>query len=239
MVDIWSGFYIGANVGYSAGRANFSTTNANVFPASAQFGTTDTASNERALTGVIGGGQIGYNWQTGPAWVWGFEADFQGSGERNRSVTSNQELNGAPPALQTVVTAVQQKLDWFGTARVRLGYVVGNVMFYGTGGYAFGRVEDAEATSRTPSVPGSASFAGAATVSSTRSGWTAGGGAEAKLYGNWSAKVEYLFMDLGALDNNFNVRLTSGANNGAILLNHTAHLRLEDHLFRAGLNYKF
>src|SRR4051812_45237673 len=74
LIETWAGFYIGVNVGYGAGRVRYATSTSNVFPGSAQFGTTDTTASERALTGVIGGGQIGYNWQMGPGWVLGVEA---------------------------------------------------------------------------------------------------------------------------------------------------------------------
>jgi len=239
VVDSWAGFYLGGNVGYSSGRVRYSSAVSNVFPGSTQFGTIDTTASQRSLAGVIGGGQIGYNWQAGPGWVLGFETDFQGSGQRNRSDTNNQELNGVPPALQNALTTIDQKLDWFGTVRGRLGYTVGTVMFYGTGGYAYGRVEETEFRSRTPVVPGSASLAGGATVTATRSGWTAGAGAEAKLFGNWSAKIEYLYMDLGSITNNHNILITSGANNGVVVNNVTSTSHFQDHIFRAGLNYKF
>jgi len=234
---LWNGFYFGGNVGYSIGRVKY--TSSNVFIAGGNAGTTDSRSAERSIDGVIGGGQIGYNWQATPNWVWGFETDFQGSGQKNSSSNIGQDLNGVPPVLQTTTQATEHKLEWFGTARLRAGYVVGNTLWYGTGGYAYGKVEVAESTNRVPGVAGSASFAGAGSVSSTRSGWTAGGGVETKFGPNWSAKLEYLFIDLGKETNAFNVLFTSGAVNGTVLSNFTSTSRFQDHIVRVGLNYSF
>src|ERR1700760_1873279 len=77
----WSGFYIGGNVGYSWGRSGDTTTFTN------GAGTLFTTAASSNLDGVVGGGQIGYNWQT-QNWVWGLEADIQGTDERgSRDIT--------------------------------------------------------------------------------------------------------------------------------------------------------
>jgi len=236
-VLLWSGFYIGGNLGYSIGRVKHVTSNS--FIAGGNAGTVDTASTERSINGIIGGGQIGYNWQTASSWVWGFEADFQGSDEKNKGSSIGQDLNGTPAVLQTTTTTSSQKIDWFGTARLRAGYVVGNTLWYATGGYAYGRVAVAETANRVPGVTGSSSFAGAGSVSSTRSGWTAGGGVETKFGRNWSAKLEYLFVDLGKETNAFNLLFTSGGSSGSVLSNFTSTSRFQDHIVRVGLNYSF
>ena len=83
------------------------------------------------------------------------------------------------------------KLDWFGTVRGRLGVLATpNILFYGTGGAAYGLVKN----SATITVAG---LSAVASSSDLRAGWTAGGGVEGALGGGWSAKVEYLYLDLG------------------------------------------
>src|SRR5262245_43288978 len=89
----WTGWYVGGNVGYSWGDAH--TDNAGIATSIASGATTlpFAGSNTARLNGVIGGGQLGYNYQFAPQWVLGFEADIQASGERG-SNTFNDPLSG-------------------------------------------------------------------------------------------------------------------------------------------------
>jgi outer membrane immunogenic protein len=163
-VDVfnWTGFYIGANIGYSAGRSNING-----------FGSTD-------LNGVVGGGQIGYNWQ-GPAspFVFGVEIDAQGTGQ---------------DASATIGTAtLTESLPWFATFRGRVGYAFAPMfMIYATGGAA---VVDHKFNLAVTGV-------GTATSEDTRLGWTAGAGIEGAFARNWSWKVEYLHLDTGTFNTN-------------------------------------
>ena len=97
---------------------------------------------------------------------------------------------------------------WFGTVRGRAGYALNNILFYGTAGLAFG-----ELSGQTFGL----------TESHTNAGWTVGLGAEVGLSRNWSAKLEYLYVDLN--DSNF---VITGAQNG-----------YRFGLLRAGVNYHF
>jgi len=225
--DQWNGFYVGGNVGYGIGRLDTSSANAVVLGANA--GTTSTTADQRSLSGVIGGGQLGWNWQTSPNWLWGLEADFQGSDQKLSASSVSQAIAGG--IVQTTTESLQTKLDWFGTARLRTGYIVGNSLWYATGGLAYGRVESTSSIARGPSVP---TLVGAGSVSSTKTGWTAGGGVETKLAGNWSAKLEYLYMDLGSQANNYTVFTGTGA----VASNFTSSSSLHDHIVRVGANYK-
>src|SRR5262249_7929873 len=100
-------------------------------------------------SGFIGGGQIGYNWQYSPLIVVGLEADFQGALERDttNNLTQGFSFRNDDDAACTIncqtVTNYTTQIDWFGTARVRIGYVWGNgeVMSYLTGGLAYGEVK--------------------------------------------------------------------------------------------------
>jgi outer membrane immunogenic protein len=107
----------------------------------------------------------------------------------------------------------QTSNDWLGTVRGRVGYSWDRFLPYVTGGVAFGNV-DADRTG----------FSG---VSDTNAGWTIGGGVEGVIVGKWTAKVEYLYVDLG--DVNCTV-----ASCGVV-----SNVDLRVNTVRAGLNYRF
>ena len=170
----WTGFYAGLNVGGAFGSSR------NAFTI-AGFGL---PTFNTPLQGVVGGGEAGYNWQTGP-WVLGLEANFDGSGLRgSRTAPCLPSLCGAFGA------SYAQSLPWLGTLRPRVGYALGNWLLYATGGGALGQVD----TNATAAV---GSFVATDNRSQTRGGWTLGGGVEVELMAGWSAKIEYLYVDLG------------------------------------------
>ncbi|HEX3116030.1 MAG TPA: outer membrane protein [Bradyrhizobium sp.] len=140
-------------------------------------------------SGFSGGAQAGYNWQTGP-WVFGVEGDIEATGATDTF---------APWKFSN---------PWFGTLRGRAGYALSNILFYGTGGLAFGDLRGE-------------TFG--LSESHTNAGWTAGVGAEFGFAQNWSAKIEYLYVDLA--NSNFTI---TGASNG-----------YRFGLVRAGVNYHF
>lgn len=153
------------------------------------------------VSGGLVGGTLGYNWQNGPV-VFGVETDLAWSGiEGDTTVT-------CPLGCET-------SNGWLGTARARLGYAVDRWMPFVSGGAAYGDIE--------ASTPG---FAG---TSDTNVGWTVGGGAEFALAGNWTAKGEYLYVDLGELN-------CSAANCGGA---GPTKIDFSAHVLRAGLNYRF
>jgi outer membrane immunogenic protein len=205
-VYTWTGMCLGGNVGYSWGQSKFDATLTGV-------GTLSRSSN---LDGAIGGAQFGYNYQFG-TWVLGLETDIQASGQSH-----SETLAGLP--LTTVTT--DHKLEWFGTARPRLGFLATpNLLLYGTAGAAYGQVKD----SATIGVVGVGSAT--ATFRDVKAGWTAGAGIEGAFGGGWSAKVEYLYMDLGKTEMTF---ATPGL---GVLANETR--RTTDNVVRVGFNYKW
>ncbi len=216
----WSGFYVGVNVGYGIASDPLTETSSNVaFPVllanSANLG----------VNGVIGGGQIGYNWQTAPNWLVGFEADFQGSGQRGSATFTNS-------AAVASTDTVQVDTDWFGTVRGRIGYIQDNVnLWYVTGGLAYGRDELklSQTNSIFPALPTAGTF------TKTNTGWTIGGGLESHLFGNWTGKIEYLYIDLGTISGTSQSFVAPGVVASGI----TASARIHDNIVRAGLNYKF
>jgi outer membrane immunogenic protein len=165
-VQNWTGFYAGVNAGYGWGG----------YDVDVLAGGTTVASVGFDLDGFLGGGQVGFNIQSG-AFVWGGEADIQASWmEGSRTFA----LPG-PIAL-----GIKVEVPWFATARLRAGIANGPSLFYVTGGLIHAKGE-ATATLLGLSV----------SASDKRTGWTAGLGYEAMVDPNWSWKAEYLYFDLG------------------------------------------
>ena len=234
----WTGFYAGLNGGYSFGRSsrelNFVTaTGAAIIPAG---GVVTTGGTD--LEGGLFGGQIGYNWQTAN-WVWGFETDIQWANQRGSATFVCPALGCVPglgllpPGVTGTAAVVDQKLEWFGTARGRAGFLVTpTALLYATGGLAYGSLQSNVLLTgfNAAGAPLAATFGG----SNTRVGWTVGGGVEWKFRPGWSAKIEYLYMELENTSNN--VFLTSPAGTG-IGANLTS--RVTDNIIRGGFNYSF
>lgn len=185
----WSGFYVGANAGYAWGNAN-PTMIASI--TGAPFFLPAATGQIPSLTprGFIGGGQVGYNWQTGQ-WVYGAEVDFSGLNAHADASVSPFFTNKAN------VTTWSSRYDWLFTARVRGGFLVAsNWLLYATGGLAVTHVNDSVVC--TAAGNGCYDFGpGGVTVSwsgtSTLAGGTIGGGLEAMFAPNWTARVEYLY----------------------------------------------
>ncbi len=213
----WTGFYFGGNVGYGAGTTSVGS---NTFFTAPPFSSL-VVSSDLSTSGAIGGGQIGYNWQLAPTWLIGVEADFDWADQHGQLSAVN---NAAPPSVITV----ESKLDWLATVRGRFGYITGNTLWYVTGGWADGRRELNVASSfAAPTAVGALS----STVD--KSGWTAGAGVETKLWNsNWSAKLEYLHVDLGTMSSTFNLV-------PAPPLANTTTAKFRDEIVRVGLNYQF
>ena len=208
----WTGLYWGVNIGYSWGEAKNEAT---LQLAPGVFGT---ASSSRKVDGVIGGFQSGYNYQFG-TWVLGLETDFQASGQKGSEVF--QIAGGVPPTFLNT----EHKLKWFGTSRTRLGVLwTPSTLVYGTAGVAYGDVtEDATITRGAQS----ASFS----FKDWKAGWTAGGGIETAMGNGWSAKLEYLYVDLGKTESTI---ATPGLGTLA-----TETRRFTDNIVRVGFNYKW
>jgi outer membrane immunogenic protein len=211
--------------------------------------------------GFVGGGQIGFNWQLSPLWVVGLEGDFQGTDEKEHSTLSQNfsapiTIVGAAPALLTGTTALEYtaKIEWFGTARLRAGYLFGDgaVLTYVTGGLAYGKVDVEGTSALTTNVTGLPSATQAFGHSNVNTGWVVGTGTEGKLvnFPGWTYRIEGLYMDLGHLDTNgpggsasVTPTLPTIAVTGTTLTTtagpvHT-HTHFTDTIIRAGLSYQF
>jgi outer membrane immunogenic protein len=206
----WTGWYIGANAGYGVGYGQ-GTFASGFGPAFETF--------NAMPAGAFGGGQLGYNYQFG-SFVVGAETDIQGAGISD----SRTCLLGCIPGSSAVI---EQKLNWFGTTRARVGLANGPVLTYVTAGAAYGGTETGVTTTFGGGTAGSS-------VSATKSGWTWGTGVEAALGGNWTAKAEYLQMDLGSSSVSNAVAIP-----GAAAVASTVNVKNREQLFRAGVNYHF
>lgn len=204
----WTGFYVGAHVGgaFSNSSAVTSVT---------ATGALSSAGNSNDST-VFGGGQIGYNWQFSPNWVFGIEADLSGSDIRNG-------YTGAT-AVPATTAAYSQRIDMFGTVRGRLGYAWNNTLVYATGGYAWADTDTTrvQLTGAAPVANGTSE-----TLGRTLSGYTVGGGLEYGFTPNWSAKLEYNYIDLGNRRSAFPISARTTA------------FDTEIHTVKFGINYRF
>ena len=234
----WTGFYVGGNVG--GAWDNTTATNVTAFDATGFPVATSTSSGGGNASGVIGGGQIGANYEFPNNWVIGFEADVDGSSLSGSS--SGCSVNAA--GVTTGCATVNTKLNDFGTVRGRLGYAASNVLFYGTGGWAWSQ---SSTTSNLTCVIGlagvcpgaSAAFTGgssSASVTATN-GWAAGGGIEWAFTRNWTVRVEYLHLQFnGVLET-----LSSVGAIGAVHFTSTTSSNSNSgmDIARVGINYIF
>jgi outer membrane immunogenic protein len=195
----WTGIYAGVNIG--DGSAKHKT---RIFSSTIDFG---------VVNGVIGGGQIGANWQVGSL-VLGAEADGQGSSQSKTATTAIGAVN---------ITEDYRK-PGFATFRSRAGWAFADRwLIYATGGGAW----------LDSNVNLMASTGGGFNTSSgfelSHFGWTAGGGVEGAITRNWSWKVEYLYLQTGKFSTTVNVFGFVGLWNA----------RLTENIGRIGINYRF
>ena len=194
----WTGPYIGAHIGYGFGETDADLTLGGVPIAGTE--------EDYDIDGLFGGVQAGYNYQINQL-VLGVETDF-----------SLADINGDSDGFGGAGAAASffdTNVDWFGTVRGRVGFAVDRTMIYGTGGFAYGRVEN---TFTSP----------AAIVSEddTQTGWTAGAGVEHAFTDNLTAKIEYLFVDLNDESLSVGPGLSADFDNSF-------------HTVKLGFNYKF
>jgi outer membrane immunogenic protein len=217
----WTGFYAGLNAGYSWGQTDIDY----VTP----FANVGIRHNPNSF---IGGGQIGYNWQTG-TFVFGLEADIA---YRHRNRTSTFLFGSTPTAgspFGSVAgdnTVFNTEQNWLGTVRGRAGFAASNWLIYGTGGLAYGHVE--HGLIETLVAPNQNRFR-TASESRIAVGWTAGAGIEYG-FGNWSIGAEYLYVDLGRSTIN-----QAAITNLVVFPADTTSFRDTSHIARAKLNYRF
>jgi outer membrane immunogenic protein len=237
----WTGFYFGGNVGYHFGDQDVDLTGASGTTLS--FAVPNVPhSISTSRNGVIGGGQIGYNYQLNPgnSWVVGIEADFQAAETRGRTTLDIAAPGGG---FFPSRTQVQQNLDDLGTVRGRLGYAFGRLLVFGTGGLAYGQVTDGHTISFYPSgvvgvgTPNVLGFSSR----STEVGYTVGGGGEYAIPASFlgssaiTIKAEYLYYNLGTRTLP-TVGISGGIAPGDVL---TYRFKNDGQIARLGFNFKY
>jgi outer membrane immunogenic protein len=241
----WNGFYVGGNLGgvleTASGTSDF--LDSAPIPA-ALFSATNPQNNRLNPSSVIGGGQIGYNWQFNQRWLAGIEGDWDFT---NANYSFCRQTNTASiacfnPPIGDGFENIASTTRWLATLRGRLGVTAGNWLFYGTGGVAEGQV----ATTLTQNCPtgcGSSATALLASGSSTatRTGWVAGLGGEVAFWGNWSTRIEWLHIDLGNIGSSFTTNGSSTPVLAAVPSTQTTVWSRSERydVFRVGLNYRF
>ncbi len=222
----WTGFYIGAHGGGAYGRDHIGFTG---YP---QVANTRTA-------GLLGGGQIGYNYQLENRFVLGVEGDASWAdikGGRTCGTDTGLDANGIPGGFSPFFLTCNSRLNWLASATARLGYAWDRSLLYVKGGAAFtNETVSANCIVGPFNVPGNirtcnnqaGALINSISTSDNRVGWTIGFGGEFALTPNWSAKAEYNYMDFGSR--------TALASDGTTFLTSRTDLQVT----KVGLNYRF
>jgi outer membrane immunogenic protein len=200
----WTGCYIGAHVGAGWGTKQWEDTG-------------DDISDNTSYTtnGALGGGQIGCDYQLSSPFVVGVEGSFSGSGIKG---------SGVQP-FEAEQASVSTKINWLATLTGRIGVTADRALIYVKGGGAW--VKEKHTTTE-HGVGEDEGEVFSQTLSSTRSGWLLGAGIEYAITSNWSAKVEYNYMDFGRKNFLFNE-----------LSEDPVSIRQDLHTIKVGVNYRF
>ncbi len=198
----WSGGYVGVNAGAGFNNSDFK----NNYYYAGQNDIDDATSgliddldfsakgNETAFTA---GMLAGYNMEFS-GFVLGAEADFNylGFSSSKKNDVGDVMSQVLAPENTTATDSINYDSNWFGTVRGRLGYAFDNVLVYGTGGLAYGKMD---VTQKLLASNGSESASWQGSTGGWNLGWTVGGGIE---YGidRWTIGAEYLYVDLGSYD---------------------------------------
>jgi outer membrane immunogenic protein len=189
----WTGIYVGGQIGYawSSGNLDF----AGVDPFSAAGISSSLSSSAQ---GIIGGAHVGYNFQINQLVV-GLEGNVDGTSISN---TVNASF---PGVFGGTIVAAQTSSDIQGSIRARLGLALDRVLLYATGGVAFGGFSTSYSftgnNNALAALNGGNSFSGQNAFSTTKTGWTAGGGIDYAVTDNWSIFAEYRYTQFGTVSN--------------------------------------
>jgi outer membrane immunogenic protein len=211
----WTGFYIGGHVGAGWGTSESTLDSVSFGGASIPLGL-GLAQNSKS--GFLGGGQIGYNFQSGWA-VFGVQADIAG-----------MDVKGTTPCV--IVLSCTSESNWLATVSGRFGGVVADkTLVYVKGGAAWLNTTHSAALGLGGLLP--PALAGISTsADSTALGWLVGFGAEYAFTQNWSAFIEYDYMDFDKKDVTFGLAAAPG-----LAINTSIQSKLS--IAKVGVNYKF
>ena len=216
----WSGFYVGLHAGYGWGENNWNFGGVFEDPSISR-------SRQRPKTdGVLGGVQAGANYQFA-SWVVGMEWDLAFL-SRKGSFDDPLLRSGVPiPGFNITATS---KFDWLTQFTGRAGYALDRTLFYVKGGIAAGETKDNLSLAAATAPP---QFIDFGTKTNLLVGWTVGAGIEHFFTPNWSAKIEYNYVDLGSSAEKFNFT------NGNASLTFLENIQHKLQIVKVGANYKF
>jgi outer membrane immunogenic protein len=256
----WTGCYLGINGGWIGGNDDYATSRRILPPGGDPNGGTGIASGDGTAgipapssayylvsnsyssneSGGTLGGQFGCQYQVG--WfVIGGEWDANWSGVKDDNYFTFPALAGPGFTWDPRTELTHTQLDWFTTARVRVGAAWWDrVLLYATGGIAMGAVDSYTQVAFNHTVAGVQQnpfffpqYFGA--NRENKIGWTAGAGFEWAFAANWTAKAEFLYIDLGSIDY-ISPRVTFSGTDGATW--HTS-VDAKEYVARVGINYLF
>lgn len=238
VVPSWIGFYVGGVAGGAWG--SFDPTTSTVFSPTGYFDSTSVPAVNAAgvqsikPTGFTGGLEAGYNWQANNL-VFGVEADIDAIHLRGSATSPFVVYPCCGPTGFTVSS--QASADWLATARWRIGFASDKWLFYATGGAAFTTLKGNFNFVDNFGLPTTES----GSLSAARVGYTVGGGVEAALWGHWSVKAEYLYVNFGRVSTT-STNLVENTIFGpspfpSTVFTHSVDLKAN--IARLGLNYRF
>jgi outer membrane immunogenic protein len=224
----WTGWYVGGNLGWIGSSESVVLTGTDTGaggigrPLGLPPGALSVGGNRG---GILGGLQIGYNWQSAN-WVLGLESDFAAASFKKSNSFGNTVVGFVP-----VSYGVDTRLDYLGTVRLRAGYLfTPTFLTYATGGFAYTKHKiSVSAVCPTCGPP-------ANLLSENNrwdAGWTIGGGFEWMFAPQWSLKAEYLYVDFDSISTT--IGYAYGANTSSV----TGSVKERDHVARLGINYHF
>jgi outer membrane immunogenic protein len=262
----WSGLYIGLNIGGAfvpPGITRFAALP--IFAAANSPITSNAAALSGSIllrdgngAGLVGGGQIGYNFRLSSNLVAGVEADLQAFTTNSRRQFSSSASIDALSNAQAITTVGLEKItDYFGTVRGRLGYLLTpGLLAYGTGGFGFAGLGGSAELLQTvrqcanqtcqllsgsidPATPALHYEAAFSAPRTPHPGWTLGGGIEWLLYDAWSLRAEFLHYDFGRTYHNLgSLTVSDDEENPVVVSNPHAETRFKGNTFRLGVNYQ-
>lgn len=212
----WTGFYIGAHVGGAWGTVE------SELPLGNSGFVLPISSH--TINGFVAGGQVGYNWQVNPWLVFGLEGQFSWS-----------DASGKAPCAPLSILGCTTDVNWITTFAARLGYAIDRTMIYVKGGVAWADTDH------------NVDFLGIniLSASSTRTGAMVGAGIEHAFAPNWSAKIEYNYMDFDTdnlgfgIANNCNSDMEVAVSSRVCGRTVNVDVSQKIHLVKFGLNYRF
>jgi outer membrane immunogenic protein len=208
----WTGCYIGGHAGYGWGSKTF-TDNMPGYLVS-PFGGAVAPSVSDGINGILGGGQLGCNYQISANWVLGLEGEI-----------SAADISGGVTSPYPDNPAFHAKTDWIGAVTGRFGYAWDHALIYVKGGAAWAEDQYSYGSS----------YLGSYSASETRGGWTIGAGLEWAFANDWSAKIEYDYYDFGSRDLIF-------AYGGGAVVSYGPQLenvKQQIEAIKIGINYRF